>query len=260
MDLSYYQGCWDVNNQCGWTGENHGYKVIGMSLADRINQKMTELQLTQELLAKRSGVSQTAIHKLCTGKSMQSRKIVQIASALGVTPEWLESGTLHSTLTARATLSGKLTDASDISPAAITGQRVPVLSSVQAGNWREIVDAYAMGGADSYVMAIEPVSKHGFALTVEGDSMTPDFQPGDTLFINPEIKPNPGDFVVARNHKAEATFKRYRPRGLNAAGVEYFELVPLNENHPTLRSDLTAIEIIGVVVEHRRRLRVVSAP
>ena len=85
--------------------------------------------------------------------------------------------------------------------------------------------------------------------------MTPEFQAGDTLFVNPELLPNPGDFVIARNHRQEATFKRYRPRGLNAQGVEYFELVPLNENHPPMRSDLTAIEIIGVVVEHRRRLR-----
>ena len=41
----------------------------------------------------------------------------------------------------------------------------------------------------------------------------------------------------------EATFKKYRPRGLNEQGQQVFELVPLNEDYPSMRSDLTAIRI-----------------
>ena len=72
--------------------------------------------------------------------------------------------------------------------------------------------------------------------------------------IDPDVQPKPGGFVAARNGKQEATFKRYRPRGLNEKGVEYFELVPLNENYPTMRSDLEEITIIGTAVEHRKTL------
>lgn len=61
-------------------------------------------------------------------------------------------------------------------------------------------------------------------------------------------------FDGARNGKQEATFKRYRPRGLNEKGVDYFELVPLNENYPIMRSDLEEITIIGTAVEHRKTL------
>lgn len=233
------------------------------TLAERLNLAITRAGFTQTALAKAIGVKPQSVQALCSGKAKRTSYSAAMAKALNVNADWLESGlgdmdnALHSTLRVRPSLAGALgeADMANTAPASITGQRVPLLSSVQAGHWREIVDAYAGGGADGYVMALEPVGKHGFALTVEGDSMTPDFQPGDTLFINPELQPNPGDFVIARNHQAEATFKRYRPRGLNADGQEYFELVPLNENHPTLRSDLQTIEIIGVVVEHRRRLR-----
>lgn len=142
---------------------------------------------------------------------------------------------------------------SNVIPApAISVKRVPLLSTVPAGNWREIVDEYMVGGAPDYDYSTKDLGEHGFALTVDGDSMLPDFRNGDVIFINPDMQPKPGCFVVARNHKLEATFKRYRPRGMNDKGEDYFELVPLNEDYPTLRSDQMAIEIIGVVVEHRR--------
>lgn len=64
----------------------------GQTLADRLNQRMGELGLSQEKLAEMANVSQSAIHKLCTGKAKQSRKLIAIAAALSVTPEWLELG------------------------------------------------------------------------------------------------------------------------------------------------------------------------
>ncbi len=73
--------------------------------------------------------------------------------------------------------------------------------------------------------------------------------------VDPEISPNPGDYVVARNGSEQATFKKYRPRGIDAAGNLIFELVPLNDDYPTLRSDTEALAVIGVVTEHRKKLR-----
>ena len=85
--------------------------------------------------------------------------------------------------------------------------------------------------------------------------MLPDFAEGDRIIIDPRIKPNPGDFVVARNGDDEATFKKYRPKGLNEHGQDIFELVALNPDYPSMRSDLSHIEIIGTMVEHRRYRR-----
>ena len=118
---------------------------------------------------------------------------------------------------------------------------------------------FLAGDAEEWLLTSTKVSGHAFALKIKGDSMyradNPEsFKEGDVVLIDPDVQPKPGGFVAARNGKQEATFKRYRPRGLNEKGVDYFELVPLNENYPTMRSDLEEITIIGTAVEHRKTL------
>ncbi len=131
----------------------------------------------------------------------------------------------------------------------------PIISPVQAGMWREIVDTFPRGGADEYIMANNSYGKHTFALRITGNSMEPEFKEGDVVVIDPDVAPNAGDYVVARNHEEAATFKKYRPRGINEAGQDVFELVPLNEDYAPMRSDLQTILIIGTMVEHTRYRR-----
>ena len=134
-------------------------------------------------------------------------------------------------------------------------RQIPLISFVQAGLWREAVDPYGQGAGDDYLLTQVNLGPHAFALTVRGESMQPEFREGDTIIIDPDVKPSPGDFVVAMNDENEATFKKYRPRGVNEHGQSVIELVPLNEDFPTLRSDFTPIEIIGTLMEHRRYRR-----
>lgn len=136
--------------------------------------------------------------------------------------------------------------------APIGGKRVPLISSIQAGVWTEIVDNFQPGDAEEWLLTDDRHSANTFALTIEGDSMLPEFRPGDRVIIDPEIYPRPGSFVAAKNGKEEATFKKFRPRGVNEHGNDVFELVPLNEDFPTIRSDREPIRIIGTMVEHRR--------
>lgn len=65
-----------------------------MTLAQRIKIAMRAANVTQAALAEKVGVSQAAIQKIASGKAKSSTKIVEIAAALGVRPEWLgeESG------------------------------------------------------------------------------------------------------------------------------------------------------------------------
>jgi hypothetical protein len=46
-----------------------------------------------------------------------------------------------------------------------------------------------------------------------------------------------------------------RPRGIHASGREVFELVPLNDDYPTMRSDTEPLLIVGTIVEQRQRRR-----
>lgn len=82
--------------------------------------------------------------------------------------------------------------------------------------------------------------------------MEPDFKEGDIVIIDPSVKPRPGSFVVAKNGREEVTFKKYRPRSFDVLGNEIFELVPLNDDYPIMKSNEQTIEIVGTMVEHRR--------
>ena len=130
----------------------------------------------------------------------------------------------------------------------------PIISAIQAGNWREIVDSFPRGGADEYIMASNRYSAHTFALRINGNSMEPEFKEGDVVVIDPDVRPSPGDYVVAKNHDEAATFKKYRPRGI-MDGQEVFELVPLNEDYAIMRSDQQPMHIIGTMMEHTRYRR-----
>ena len=131
-------------------------------------------------------------------------------------------------------------------------RRVPVISYIQAGVWTEIAGDFQPSDAHDWLITSDKHSGETFVLTIRGNSMEPDFKEGDAVIIDPSVKPRPGSFVAAKNGREEATFKKYRPRSIDVLGNEVFELVPLNEDYPTMRSDEQPIEIIGTMVEHRR--------
>lgn len=92
---------------------------------------------------------------------------------------------------------------------------VPLISSVQAGEWSEIVDNFQPGDAKEWLPC--PV-KHGpntFCLRVDGQSMSnpgykPSYEEGDIIFVDPGRAACPGDRVVVRlESQAKATFKQY---------------------------------------------------
>ncbi|CNH98915.1 helix-turn-helix transcriptional regulator [Yersinia enterocolitica] len=62
------------------------------SLSDRLKLAMYEAGVTQSWLAVRVGMTQGAVQKLVSGKASSSRRIVDIAKALGVHPDWLSTG------------------------------------------------------------------------------------------------------------------------------------------------------------------------
>jgi transcriptional regulator with XRE-family HTH domain len=64
------------------------------NLAQRIEQRLTDLGMSQKQLAQRCGVSAPAVNDWLTGKtkSLKASTLLKAAKALGVSPQWLESG------------------------------------------------------------------------------------------------------------------------------------------------------------------------
>lgn len=96
-------------------------------------------------------------------------------------------------------------------------------------------------------------SPHAFFLQIKDDSMHPEFRHGDRVLIDPDVTPQPGQYVAAKSGRQQMLFRKYRLHGVDGSGKEIFGLVALNEDHPSLRSDEQAISVIGTARELRRK-------
>jgi len=131
-------------------------------------------------------------------------------------------------------------------PSMGNAHKIPIISWVQAGDWKDVFDPYQPGFAEDWVLTTETNHPNAFALLVQGDSMEPEFLEGDIVTVDPGRDAINGSYVIAKNGE-EATFKQLVIDGSNVY------LKPLNARYPI--KDITGIEIkiVGVVVEKRKR-------
>lgn len=194
-------------------------------------------------LAEYCGVRAPSANDWFSGKtkSLKASTLEKAAKYLNVSEKWLMDGTPPM----------ERSESND-TPAEFGKTRIPLLNYLQAGIFTDRGINFDTEGME-YLLTDLALSERTFALQISGDSMTPEFGEGDRVIVDCDLAPQPGDFVVARNGGEEATFKRYKLISLGEN--EVFELVPLNENYPSMHSDQQHIQIIGVMVEHRKYRR-----
>lgn len=221
--------------------------MTAMTLAERIREAIQHSGKSQAQIATDTGKSPGAVTQWLDGstKSLRADTAEALERATGYNAAWLVTGK-----------GPKLAaNVPNVALVPIGGRSIPLISYVQAGVWTGVIDTYQPGDAEEFLLTDLELSSNAFALEIKGDSMLPEFKPGDRVIIDPSVSPQPGDYVVAKNGEDEATFKKYRPRGINDRGDTIFELVPLNEDYPSMRSDVTPIRIVGTMVEHRKYRR-----
>lgn len=206
-----------------------------MTTGEFIRQKRKEKGLSARQLAELSGVSDAHIIYIENGlRNPTFEKLSRILDALGAGFEELLSKT------------GRGTGA-NVEPARLsTLHRIPVVTWVMAGRWKEVCDAFEPGDADDWIDS-DVRGRNVFALRVVGSSMEPEFKEGEVIIVNPHVEPAPGDFVVVKNRDEEATFKqlkRYGPRWV---------LHPLNPNYDDVEVKRGEFKIIGKVVKKEKR-------
>lgn len=192
---------------------------------------------TQAALASKSGVSQSTIGRILRREGHPaSAKIERIAKALGMSLIDL----------ANMARDHELDKQPGGRPNALhRPQLVPLISLVQAGAFVEAVDNYLPGDAEDWVAL--PTGRCGpktFALRVIGESMEPDYQNGDIIFVDPDVVAEQGKAVVVRlDERNEVTFKK-----LVIDGQRRY-LRPLNPSWQTQIIDLSPdARIVGVVI------------
>lgn len=208
------------------------------TIGERIRLRRKELKLTQKDVSSAiKGVSNVAVSQWESNTTKpNAENILDLALVLRCDISWLLRGEGES----------------NIVPADIGMNKVPLISYVQAGVWTGVEELRETCGDYDYILTDLNVSEDAFALQIVGDSMEPDFIEGDVVIIDPQEQPLAGEFVVAVNEEYHATFKKYRPlEDIDQYGRRHFELVALNPDYHKLSSRKQEIRIIGTMVEHR---------
>jgi SOS-response transcriptional repressor LexA len=192
---------------------------------------------TQTALARKSGVAQSTIGRILRGEvNPQSENLERLAMSFGMS---------YSTLAAIAEGDESVSGAVENLQPGRMPRRVPLLSLAQAGRFAESAYPNIPGDATDWIEC--PKKRQGLrtvALRVSGESMEPEYQNGDIIYVDPDITPFHGKDVIARlGDRNEVTFKRLVVEG------ERRYLKPLNPNWPDKFIDITAnARVVGVVV------------
>jgi len=221
------------------------------TLGARLRARREAVGLTQEKLARQCGVSRAAVAQWEAGVTRPGLdNLVRAGKALGVWLSWLTAGD-------QSLPDGPSPFPPGPGPILPYRRRLPVIDYVRAGLWDAVADPYAPGGGMDDIATDLDLSPKAFALVVRGESMDPEFRDGDKIIVDPDVAPQPGDFVVAKlDREDEATFKKYRPRGFDKDGAPIIELLPINPDWPTLMLDADHPgRIVGTLIEHRRYRR-----
>ena len=170
--------------------------MMETNLAERLKQARINKGLTQKSLADLIGVSQAAIQKIETGKAANTTRLVDLAKALNVRPEWLSGG------------NGPMGDDSSL-------QEPEPEYDVKMTYRVDVLDVQASAGPGTMltadfietIRAIEYTPEKGRALfgslpqsqvkviTVRGDSMEGTIDPGDEIFVNVGVRDFDGDGI-----------------------------------------------------------------
>ncbi|HBQ2161145.1 TPA: helix-turn-helix transcriptional regulator [Klebsiella pneumoniae] len=177
------------------------------TLAERLREARKAASMTQKTLGDAVGVSQAAIQKIETGRAAQTTKLLDIAKALRVRPEWLSSGT--------GVMRADGED--DKKPSHINHDvfRVDILDlAVSAGpgivnqEFVEILHSVEYAPAEARHMFDGRKAENIRIINVRGDSMSGTIEPGDLLFVDISVKSFDGDGIYAFLYDDTAHVKR----------------------------------------------------
>jgi len=208
--------------------------------AERIKALRLQRGMTQQELGEKIGVKKAAINKYETGLVVNLKRstIAQLAEALGVSPGYLMGWTDD----VSGEVSPELLSMPDnVQPmSAMHMQKVPMLGEIAAGK--------PIMAVEDYTTWVDGPIKADFCLTVRGDSMRPNYLPGDVVYIRKQPDVLDGQ-VAAVIVDDEAALKHvyHRPDGLTliSDNPAYPPMIYTHENSDSLR-------ILGLVIGYTR--------
>ncbi len=195
---------------------------------------MAELGINESELARRTGIGQPVVHRICSGETDNPKvaTLSPIANFFAVSID-------------------QLIGTEPLSPDRIPGtfnpdaqgwRQIPLLGWEQILSWPNLTQK--SGPLPTISTDIE-LSQHAYALAVRDTTMEPRFPEGTVLLIDPDLKPNSLDFAIIHIEGQNLpNFKQILIDG------EHTILKPLNSDFKTLLLNKPH-KFLGVMVQSR---------
>jgi len=212
-----------------------------------LGEKIKELRLarkeTQQQLAVAAHTTRSAVNQWESGKTkqMNGEYLARIAHHYNVNALWLSTGEGK-----QYPYPENTTFEPTATPYDIKNKLIPLISSVSAGKWCDVINYYSRDDAEEWLSCPKSCSQYTYVLRVDGDSMTAPFGKsyphGSYIYVDPEAPITNLCRVVAKlPHVEQAIFKQY----VEDSGKRY--LKALNPQYPMIEiTDDT--RICGVVI------------
>lgn len=189
---------------------------------------MKKVGLNEAELSRKTQIPQATMHKILAGKTEDPRAstLKTLSDFFGISIDEL--------------LSGNPTSPQTKTPA-ITAQSIPVISWKECVHAIKLISTLTPNNWEKWAVS-EFLSANAYALSSK-PSMAPRFPKDTLLFIDPDITPEDGDYVVALyTGTEEATIREFSTDG----PVQM--LLPLNPNTEATPFD-KQVTILGVLVK-----------
>lgn len=179
------------------------------TIGTRIKNARRDANISQEELARRVGVSQGAIGHLESGRTRNTHLLVRIASTLGVSAEWLETGAELASKEAPGEGEGEL----PLAPTDDEFALVPQLDIAAACGEGTFVDHVVVKGGLAFKRSSLRdfgVPEHAARIIYSaGGSMAPTIQDGRVVLINTaDREPKDGKVFAICKPDSELVLKR----------------------------------------------------
>lgn len=259
---------WLMHGECSGLSEASKGPILASedtcpTLASRLTMRREQLDLTQTQLATKSGLSQTTIANLEAGRNKGTKRILELAQSLHVTPEWLLHGgslnqakgdalrldfavqsreqQIEQMMNRFASLQVFPPAASPAKTAKATLTRLPII------DWHDQAlstpkEAYLSYLKRSYARCPFDHSQTSFWMRVPTDVMEPYYFENDLILVDPELTADKGDDIVILDPEGRPGFGRLRQTFDN----QYIEI--LNPSYPDRMHKLEeGSQVVGVV-------------
>ncbi|MGL4674634.1 MAG: XRE family transcriptional regulator [Wohlfahrtiimonas sp.] len=156
-------------------------------LKDRLKEAREKAGITQQQLADSAGIAQSTIMFLESGRNKGSTRIVDIAKALGVSPDWLLYGKdqPNATIIQKGVNSwGKDTEKPDDIVAVPFYKELSLSAGYGAFNGECPNNSMKLWFAKTFLKRMNTSEEYVFCVTVHGDSMEPRYDEGGVVMVD----------------------------------------------------------------------------